>query len=266
MRSWEGTVAAVKIKKIIRISFAAAGFICLLWFAVPLFLGASFHIGTITGMILSLMLFLYGVFMGKINKAVKHIWKHIVGKIVFIIIMTAAAAILCLAAACIVSMASVENEADCMADTVIVLGCDITEDGPGEMLKRRLDLAAQYLEKNPDAVCIVCGGQLEGESRSEAEVMYGYLTEKGIDPERIYIEDESEDTQQNLAFAKEIIDENGLSNEAVIITSGFHMYRALARAKESGIEPHALACKTPPGLWPAAYIREMYGILEMWFL
>ena len=259
-------MAVVKVKKIIRISFAAAGAACLLWFVVPLFFGAPFHIGTVTGMILSLLLLIYGFFLEKANKAVKYIWKHIIGKIFLILIMAAAAAILCLAAACIVSMASVENEADCRADTVIVLGCDITEDGPGEMLKKRLDLAAEYLEKNPDAACIVCGGQLEGESRSEADVMYEYLTEKGIDPERIYIEDKSEDTQQNLVFAKEIIDENGLSSEAVIITSGFHMYRGLARAEESGIEPHALACKTPLWLWPAAYIREMYGILEMWFL
>ena len=63
--------------------------------------------------------------------------------------------------------------ADLSGETVIVLGCKVNGDAPSLMLKRRLDTAAAYLRENPDARCIVSGGQGDTEPRSAASVMGG---------------------------------------------------------------------------------------------
>lgn len=178
-----------------------------------------------------------------------------------------AAAILGLAIACIICIETGQlGKVEYKNATVIVLGCDVDKDGVGSILKSRLDLALGYLNANPDSVCIVSGGQVDDEPESEVAVMYDYLVDAGISPERIYIEDRFTDTKENLEYSKEIIDENGLESETVIVTSNYHVYRALKRAEESGLDAQALSCRTPVWLWPAAYIREMYGILELWFI
>ncbi len=70
-------------------------------------------------------------------------------------------------------------------DYVIVLGAQVREDGPSAVLKYRLDKAAEYLDRNPDTLCIVTGGKGSNEPFSEAEGMAEYLKKKGISPERI---------------------------------------------------------------------------------
>ena len=44
-------------------------------------------------------------------------------------------------------------------DYIIVLGAQVRKDGPSPVLKYRLDKAVEYLNENPDTVCIVSGGQ-----------------------------------------------------------------------------------------------------------
>ena len=70
-------------------------------------------------------------------------------------------------------------------DYIIVLGAQIKEKGPSAALKFRLDEAYDYLIENEATVCIVSGGQGSNEPCSEAQGMYEYLVEKGIEPERI---------------------------------------------------------------------------------
>lgn len=92
------------------------------------------------------------------------------------------------------------------ADYVIVLGAQMKADGPSKALQYRLDEAIRYLNENPSSKVIVSGGQGSDEHISEAQGMYEYLVEKGIEKDRIIKEDKSVNTTQNLAFSAEYLD------------------------------------------------------------
>ena len=55
-------------------------------------------------------------------------------------------------------------------DYIVVLGAQIHENGPSVVLKYRLDKAREYLEENPDTICIVSGAQGYNEPCTNAHV------------------------------------------------------------------------------------------------
>ena len=73
----------------------------------------------------------------------------------------------------------------------IVLGAQVTENGPSMMLTGRINSAVRYLQENPDAKAVLTGGQGSNEQMSEAQAMYNCIDEAGISPDRLYIEDKA---------------------------------------------------------------------------
>lgn len=118
-------------------------------------------------------------------------------------------------------------------DYIIVLGAQVHADRPSVVLKYRLDKAIDYLNNNPDAICIVSGGQGSNEPFPEAYGMKRYLVEHGISGERILEEDQSKTTEQNLKFCRKLIQEEA---SVGIITNDFHMFRAMQIARKQGYE------------------------------
>ena len=86
----------------------------------------------------------------------------------------------------------------------------------------------------------------------------------GIDEERIFLEDRSHNTRENLVFAKEIAEKQGLGEEVAIVTQGFHMYRATQLAKAAGFTPYSLVAETDPLLFPEYYGRELLSLTKWW--
>ncbi len=152
--------------------------------------------------------------------------------------------------------------------TVIVLGARIHGEYPSRMLGNRLDVAADYLDENPTARCIVSGGLGKGEQYTEAHVMKKYLVEqRGIDPARIYEEGKSTDTHENIQYSMDIIRENGLSERVVIATQEFHQYRASTLAKKAGLtDVSAATCVSPHHLLLCYWGRECGAIARLWVL
>lgn len=153
--------------------------------------------------------------------------------------------------------------ADLRQETVVVLGCKVNGDQPSQMLRRRLDAAVSYLDNNPDALCIVSGGQGSNEVRSEASVMKDYLLAQGIDESRIYAEDQSTDTRENLLFSKAIIVEEGLNPDIVIISDSFHQFRAWLIAQKLELTSYAVSGHTSFWLVPAYAVREVLSLVKL---
>lgn len=147
---------------------------------------------------------------------------------------------------------------------MIVLGCGVNGDRPSLMLTERLDAAYDYLNTHEEVVCILSGGQGKGENISEAECMYRYLTEKGIAQNRLYKEDRSTSTRENLLYSKKIIEEKNLDPQVIIVTNEFHEYRASVIAEHTGVKPSAVCGQTAWWLLPTYYLRELYGIVFEW--
>lgn len=130
------------------------------------------------------------------------------------------------------------------ADAVIVLGAQVKETGPSTILKYRLDVAKEYLDENPDAVCIVSGYRGKTEPFSEAKGMKDYLVKQGISAERVVMEDKSKNSSKNLEYSKKLLPSEDAS--VVLVTNNTHMYRALAIARKKGYKNiSGLSAETP---------------------
>ena len=152
------------------------------------------------------------------------------------------------------------------APTLVVLGAGLNGDQPSLTLIARLQTALDYLKENPAAVAIVTGGQGAYETVTEASAMAKWLTRKGIAPERIYLEERSTDTRENLRNAREIMTAENLPGPIAVVSNSFHLYRARLLAGQAGFEEvQTLSAPVPkvPLRWLTAsvYIREYCSIL-----
>ncbi len=145
--------------------------------------------------------------------------------------------------------------------TVVVLGCLVRENGPSLMLRYRLEAALQYLLDHPDAPVVVSGGQGPEEPTSEAQAMADYLMANGIKEDRIYKEDRSTSTRQNLELSAAVIREAGLPERLVIVTDSYHQLRGRIYARLQGFgEVYGVSGRCPWGLFPSYGVREMLAI------
>ena len=133
---------------------------------------------------------------------------------------------------------------------------------PSWMLSYRIDSAYKYLEAHPDSVAVLSGGQGNKEDISEAQCMFNVLTEKGIDPDRLYLEDKSTNTFENISFSKKIIDENNLSTDVAIATSSFHLKRATIIAEKQELKPARISAYTSHFLRATYYVRDTFGVIK----
>jgi uncharacterized SAM-binding protein YcdF (DUF218 family) len=64
--------------------------------------------------------------------------------------------------------------------------------------------------------------------------MYQYLTEQGLFPDRILLEDQSTTTRENLQNSDRLY--HLADHQVGILSNNFHIYRALKQARESGYQ------------------------------
>lgn len=167
---------------------------------------------------------------------------------------------------CFLSFYGGRDTADYSEQTVIVLGCGIRGERVSIGLAKRLNKAAEYHEKNPDAMIIVSGGQGPQEDISEALAMKKYLVDKGIAEDKIIMEDKSTSTQTNFRYSKEIMQQKGMDLSSVVfVTHAYHVYRASAYAKDEGFpEISHLGTDITWYTVPMNYMREMLAVMKMW--
>jgi uncharacterized SAM-binding protein YcdF (DUF218 family) len=120
-------------------------------------------------------------------------------------------------------------------DAIIVLGAKLIGDQPSTMLRLRLDEAIQLYSRGYAPAIIVSGARGPDEITSEAAAMQHYLTDKGIPSDKIYLEDKSYNTYQNLFNSREIMREHGF-RQAIIVSNASHIRRSLVLAQQLGIE------------------------------
>ena len=152
------------------------------------------------------------------------------------------------------------NEAPYDDATLVVLGCQVRGEEPSLMLYRRMETALGFLRDNPNAVAVLSGGQGPGEWISEAEAMRRHLTANGISEDRLFLEDRSTSTYENIVFSKTIIETNELSRNITVVTDGFHQFRAQHFAKSFGLTPGAIASNTPISRLLYYWLREIAAI------
>ncbi len=147
-------------------------------------------------------------------------------------------------------------------DVLIILGCRVRGERPEPTLQMRIDKAAEYLLQNRSTVAVACGGIVHDDQLiSEAQVMCDQLFEKGVEKERLIMEDKSLTTVQNFINAKKIISDMGFKENARvgILSSDFHLMRAKVIAKRCGIEAETLSAPSPKKEKVKNCVRELFA-------
>lgn len=150
---------------------------------------------------------------------------------------------------------------------VMVYGCR-TYERPSKALRERLDAALELLNAYPDSICVVSGGQGSNEPITEAESMYRYLIEHGIESERIYKEDKSSSTIENIEFTKKLINENQLNYYQVIgVSTDFHLRRIRILSDSIGFDTLLVPAKSSDKIMLLSnLVREYMSYVKMLLL
>lgn len=131
-------------------------------------------------------------------------------------------------------------------DYVVILGAKVRVTGPSASLWDRIYCAEDYLASHPDVIAIASGGQGDDEPMPEAEAIRDELVMLGIDPDRIWVEDQATSTWENLNFTLDLIEEKtGTRPEKLgVLSSEYHLFRASLLAKECGVEFVGIPART----------------------
>ncbi|MEG2356292.1 MAG: YdcF family protein [Clostridia bacterium] len=150
-------------------------------------------------------------------------------------------------------------------DGMIVLGAQVLPDGqPSVQLRLRLDKAKEYYQINPCDM-VVCGGQGPNEPAPEGDVMREILLAEGLPEAQIISDPHSDDTKQNIRNAWEILEERGCQ-KPLIITSDYHLPRALQIARDMELEPQGAGslCRPELNFWLKNHMREALAWVKYW--
>ena len=166
--------------------------------------------------------------------------------------------IICLSALVISTMSA---KGSSQLDYVVVLGAQVKGSVPSRALKKRLDTALEYAQKNTDTILILSGGQGQGEDISEALCMQEYLLEHGIREDRMILEDQSVNTRENLLFSSRL---TGCEKHRTgVLSNNFHVYRALKLAEELGYEKaEGIAAPSDMVMQVHYVVREAFALVK----
>ena len=143
------------------------------------------------------------------------------------------------------------------ADYLLILGHALENDSPSDVLISRCEKAAEYLKEHKNTIAIACGGITgKQQTKSEATVIKELLTERGIEEERIILEDKSTTTAENFYNAKKLMGED---KTAFLLSSSYHLLRARALAKFCGIDAKTVSAPTPERVVINCFAKELFA-------
>lgn len=152
---------------------------------------------------------------------------------------------------------------------IVVLGSGTPGCAPSATLQARLDVALQQARQYPGALVLLSGGANWAGTCTEAGVMAAALQAAGLPASRLLQEERSTSTDENLRFSATLLAARGVPASAPvrIITSDFHLPRALAIARRAGYaQASGLGAPTPLATRYNAWLREYFAWGSGWVL
>lgn len=238
--------------------------IFLVIYSVALLVNSNFNMGNLMVWLLTVAVVCYTVWRVPINA-----WFATgVGRVVFWILALLLAAYLGIIAFVAVTGNRVTVTGN--EQVMVVLGAGLRGDKPSNLLRARLDKAYDYAVQHPELLVITTGGQGRDEWVPEGQAMRDYLIERGLSPDRVIAETKSTSTEENFAFALDLLQarqgENlGADTAIVCVTNNFHCYRGVRYAAAAGFtNVTVLPAPTPPASILQCYMREALALCYYW--
>ncbi len=123
------------------------------------------------------------------------------------------------------------------ADCILVLGAGVRDDGtPSHMLEDRLLRGIEVYEAGASEKLLMSGDHGR-EGYDEVNTMKDFALLRGISSEDVFMDHAGFSTYESLYRAKEIFG----AKKIVVITQGYHLYRALYVAKMLGLDAYGVS-------------------------
>ncbi len=141
-----------------------------------------------------------------------------------------------------------ENDYAAPADVIIVLGCNpyAIRGGPSLCLSSRGRHAADLYRRGLAEHIIATGGYTEN-GPTEASVMLRVLASEGVPEAAVVLEEQAQNTIQNIGYSQEIMRRNGWDT-AILVTEPYHIKRASLVAQDAGLHVYPSPAVDSP-LW-----------------
>lgn len=156
-------------------------------------------------------------------------------------------------------------------DYLIVLGAGLVNGQKvSRLLGSRINRAIQYSNRQYSKgrkrpIIIMSGGKGADEKISEAQAMANFAKHRGVKDEYLLLEDQSQNTYQNMLYSKRIAIKNFGSTKfkSTFFSSNYHIFRAALLAREVGLKANGVGAFTRFYYLPNATIREFAGVFIM---
>jgi uncharacterized SAM-binding protein YcdF (DUF218 family) len=129
------------------------------------------------------------------------------------------------------------TSSDTTADAAVVLGAAVWSQGVSPVFRERINHAIDLYRRQRVHKIIFTGGQGNPNEPTEAAAARAYALENGVPQSDVLIEQRSHTTYENLAYAKQLADVNGLK-KVLIVSDPMHMKRAIAMAHDVGLDAY----------------------------
>ncbi|MET9966122.1 ElyC/SanA/YdcF family protein [Streptomyces sp. NPDC006356] len=140
-------------------------------------------------------------------------------------------------------------------DVAVVFGAGLWAGEPSPYLAHRLDAAAELYREGRVRVVLVTGDNSR-KDYDEPDAMRTYLTRHGVPGSRIVSDYAGFDTWDSCVRAKKIF---GV-DEAVLISQGFHIRRAVALCQEAGVTSYGVGVDAKhDATWYYGGAREIFA-------
>lgn len=121
-------------------------------------------------------------------------------------------------------------------DCIIVLGCQVTDDGrPCAMLNERLMCGIELYELGASPKILMSGDHGKADY-DEVNTMKRIAVEEGVPSEDVFMDHAGFSTYETVYRAKEIFK----AEKVIIVTQEYHLYRALYIADKLGLEAYGV--------------------------
>jgi uncharacterized SAM-binding protein YcdF (DUF218 family) len=147
------------------------------------------------------------------------------------------------------------------ADAAVVLGAAVYGDVPSPVFEERIRHGVGLWQSGAAGLLVMTGGRSPEDRLSEAEAARDWALAQGLPAEKIGFEAASRTTEDNLAFARPVLQQHG-AHRILLVSDPLHMRRAMAHARKLGLDAHPSPTPTTRYRswepWSRFLVREAY--------
>ena len=151
---------------------------------------------------------------------------------IFLLIVSILIIVFGLLASRIYTFGNTRSEAP--ADAAIVLGAAVWSSGVSPVFRERINHGIDLYRKGKVRKLIFTGGQGNPGEPTESAAARDYALQSGVPLQDILIEQKSHTTYENILYAKQVADAQGIK-KVLIVSDPLHMKRAVLMARDAGL-------------------------------